>query len=68
MYDVIMLPEQEFKRARYYLSGEASSAPQLTLGKSSAVFIPFDTRQVRVKAAAHHAQSARDYFLPLFQK
>lgn len=68
MYDVIMLPEQEFKRARYYLSGEVSGAPQLTLGKSSAVFIPFDTRQVRVKAVAQHAQSARDYFLPLFQK
>lgn len=69
VYDVIMLPEQEFMRARLYLSlaqGQTSSL-ELTMSKLTPAYTPMDTKAVVAPGAERAAwEFARAHFLKAF--
>lgn len=70
VYDVLMLPEQEFIRAKLYLSltqGQNSSL-ELTMSKLTPAYTPMDTKIVIVPFAEMNPyEYARKYFLKEFK-
>ena len=67
LYDVIMLSEKEFLRARLYLSSEVSGTLELTMSKLTPAYIPLDTKEYMVPAeAADPFLAARNYFSGVF--
>ena len=48
LYDIIMLPEREFLRARLNLGIEASGSPALEMSNLTPAYIPIDTKEVLV--------------------
>lgn len=66
IFDIIMLPEREFLRARMYLS-TPNISPALQRGAFVPSYIPKDIKSVTVPAGEHHPERyARDYFLKEF--
>lgn len=67
VYDVIMLPEIEFRRLRLYLGTETAAMPELGLSKLTPAYIPIDTKEVFVPAGETDPwHYARDYFVKEF--
>ncbi len=67
IYDVIMLPEREFKRARLNLGIEASGSPALEMTNLTPAYIPIDTKEIIVPPGeADPASFAKAYFLNAF--
>jgi hypothetical protein len=67
VYDIIMLPEMEFKRARLRLSMEGYGLLELTMSKLTPPYIPIDTKEIIVPAGeADPAAFARLHFMAEF--
>lgn len=69
VYDIIMLSEQEFMRAKLYLSLTAgqNSSLELTMSKMTPAYMPMDTKQILVPAGqANPWNFARDHFVQAF--
>lgn len=67
IYDIVMLPEREFLRARMHMATPDSVNPAYQRGRFSPTYIPRDVKTVTVPdGEANPAQYARDYFLKEF--
>ncbi len=69
IFDIIMLPEREFLRARMHLSTPDAVNPSFQRGRFSPTYIPKDVKSIAVpEGEANPAQYARDYFLKEFRR
>jgi len=67
VFDVIMLPEKEFNRARMYLGAPTVVDPSLSRGGVTPPYVPKDTKQVVVpEGEADPRAFAKEYFLREF--
>jgi hypothetical protein len=67
IYDIIMLPEREFLRARMHLSTPDIANPALQRGHFAPTYIPKDIKMVMVpEGEAYPELFARDYLLREF--
>jgi len=67
IYDIIMLPEREFLRARMHLSTPTVASPALQRGGFSPSYIPKDMKSVVVPSDEPHPERyAKEHFLREF--
>jgi len=67
VYDVIMLPESEFRRSQIRLGDAHLANPSLSRGNMNTAYSPRDMRKVTVpEGEADPARWAARYFAPLF--
>jgi hypothetical protein len=67
MYDIVMLPEDAFKRARLSLGMETAGSMELNMSRWTPTYIPRDTREVHVPPEERDPyRYAKNYFLGEF--
>jgi curved DNA-binding protein CbpA len=67
VYDVIMLPEREFRRAQLNLGIEGHGSPALAMSRLTPAYIPIDARMVFVpETETDPYQFAKNYFIEKF--
>ncbi len=68
VYDVIMLPEMDFRRAKLNLGIEGHGSPELSMTRLVPAYIPIDTKTVIVpKEEKNASRYAKDYFMEEFR-
>jgi len=67
LYDIVMLTEREFQRARLYLGMEGFGSPQLSMSKLTPAYISKDAKAFSVPLTDPHPErTAAAYFLKEF--